>query len=232
MYYGIDPTIIVLIPAIIFTIFAQAKVKSAYAKYSQIPCSSKMTGAQAARMILDKNNMSHVPIEVISGTLSDNYDPTKDVMHLSNGIAYSNSIAAVSVAAHESGHAIQDGKNFAFLKFRIAMVPIVNLASAASWPIIIIGIIMAGAGSVFGNTVLDIGILLFVIVVLFHAVTLPVELDASRRALQQMNALGIITAADESGAKKMLSAAAMTYVAALASSIASLIRILLIRGRD
>ena len=232
MIYGFDPTIIILIPAIIFTIYAQSKVKSAYAKYSRVPTRKGITGQQTARMILDNNNMGHVPIEIIPGQLTDNYDPTKDVMHLSNGICNGNSIASVAVAAHESGHAIQDGTNYGFLKFRIAMVPVVNLVSGASWPLLIIGLIMVGAGQAFGNMIFDIGVLMFVVVVLFHTITLPVEFNASSRALKQLVALDIVDESEVKGCKRVLSAAAMTYVAALATSILNLIRILLIRGSN
>ena len=228
-YYGFDPTIIILIPAIIFTVYAQAKVKRAYATYSRIPVRSGITGQQAARMILDRNGMGHVPIETISGQLTDNYDPTKDVMHLSQGICHGNSIASVAVAAHESGHAIQDGTNYGFLKFRIAMVPVVNLVSGASWPLIIIGILMAAAGKAIGGLIMDI---MFLVVVLFHTVTLPVEFNASRRALAQLSELGIVDETEMKGARKVLSAAAMTYVAALAVSVLNLIRILAIRGSN
>lgn len=232
MIYGFDPTIIILIPAIIFTIYAQSKVKSAYAKYSRVPTRKGITGQQTARLILDNNNMGHVPIEVIPGQLTDNYDPTKDVMHLSNGICNGNSIASVAVAAHESGHAIQDGTNYGFLKFRIAMVPVVNLVSGASWPLLIIGLIMVGAGQAFGNVIFDIGVLMFVVVVLFHTITLPVEFNASSRALKQLVALDIVDESEVKGCKRVLSAAAMTYVAALATSILNLIRLLLIRGSN
>ena len=236
MFYGLDPTIIILIPAIIFTMVAQGKVKSAYAKYSRIPTRRGISGGQAARMILDSNGMQHVPIEVIEGELTDNYDPTRDVMHLSRAVYQDTSIASVSIAAHESGHAIQDAREYGFLKFRVGMVPVVNLVSGASWPLIIIGLIIVAIGNVqymgIGNMLLNIGILMFCVVVLFHTVTLPVEFNASRRAIEQLKSLGIVDADEVVGAKKVLSAAAMTYVAALAVSVMNLIRILLIRGSN
>ena len=232
MYYGFDPTIIFLIPAILFTIYAQGKVKSAYSTYSRIPVRSGITGEQTARMILDNNGMGHVPIAEIPGQLTDHYDPQKDQMALSTGIRNGNSIAAVAVAAHESGHAIQDGSNYGFLKFRIAMVPVVNLVSGAAWPLIIIGILMIAAGQALGNLIFDIGVLMFLVVVLFHTVTLPVEFNASKRALVQLTELGIVDETEMRGAKKVLSAAAMTYVAALAVSILNLVRIMAIRGSN
>ncbi len=234
MYFGMnDPTIILLIPAILFTVYAQGKVKSAYSRYSSIPNRNGITGYQAARMILDRNGMQNVPIEIIPGQLTDNYDPTKDVMHLSQGTANSSSVAAVSIAAHESGHAIQDVRNYNFLKLRIALVPLVNVTSGFSWPILLVGLVMIGAGNAAtGNLLFNIGVIMFVIVVLFHTVTLPVEFDASKRALAQLQGLGIIYDDEMAGARRVLSAAAMTYVAALATSIAFLLRIFMIRGQD
>lgn len=232
MLYGYDPTILVLIPAIIFTVYAQRKVQSTYAAYSRIATKKNITGGQTARMILDRNGMGHVPIEIVPGTLSDNYDPTKDVMHLSEGTHNGSSIASVAVAAHESGHAMQDGAGYAFLKLRIALVPAVNMVSAFSMPIIMAGIIFFCAGQNFGTTLFNIGVLMFAVVVFFHTVTLPVEFDASKRALEQLVALDIVDESEVRGARKVLSAAAMTYVAALAVSLLTLIRLLLIRGNN
>ena len=225
MFYGFDPTFIVLIPAILFTVYAQRKVQSAYATYSRVPTKGQIPGSQVARMILDNNGMGHVPIEMISGQLTDNYDPTKDEMHISEGTYNSSSIASVAIAAHESGHAMQDGANYRFLKLRISMVPFVNMVSAISLPVIMVGIGMVAAGQAMGATVL-----MFAVVVLFHTVTLPVEFDASKRALKQLVALNIVDETEVKGAQKVLSAAAMTYVAALAVSLVTFIRILMIRG--
>lgn len=232
MFYGFDPTFIILIPAIIFTVYAQRKVQSTYAAYSRVATRKGITGGQTARMILNSNGMGHVPIEIVPGNLTDNYDPTKDVMHLSEGTHNSSSVAAVAVAAHESGHAMQDGSNYAFLKLRIAMVPAVNVVSAISMPVIMIGIILVCAGQAMGGSLFNIGVIMFAVVVLFHTVTLPVEFDASKRALQQLVALDIVDESEERGARKVLSAAAMTYVAALSVSLLTLIRLLLIRGNN
>ena len=232
MFYGFDPTFIILIPAIIFTVYAQRKVQSTYAAYSRVATRKGITGGQTARMILNSNGMGHVPIEIVPGNLTDNYDPTKDVMHLSEGTHNSTSVAAVAVAAHESGHAMQDGSNYAFLKLRIAMVPAVNVVSAISMPVIMIGIILVCAGQAMGGTFFNIGVIMFAVVVLFHTVTLPVEFDASKRALQQLVALDIVDESEVRGARKVLSAAAMTYVAALSVSLLTLIRLLLIRGNN
>lgn len=234
MYFGFfDPTIIVLLPAIVFTMYAQAKVKSAYAKYLAMPARRGMTGYQAARIILDNNGMRHVPIEITPGYLTDHYDPKNDVMRLSADVYNGTSIASVSIAAHESGHAIQDGSEYAFLKFRNAIAPAVSLVSTASWPLLLIGLFIIWQGNLTtGNMIFNLGILFFCGVVLFHTITLPVELNASKRAIKQLVDLNIIYEDEARGAKKVLSAAAMTYVAALATAIANLIRILLIRGRD
>lgn len=234
MYFGMfDPTIVILIPAMIFALYAQGKVKSAYNRYVQINNRRGITGHQAARMILDANGLQHVPVELTSGTLTDHYDPKNDVMRLSGEVYHGTSIASVSIAAHESGHAIQDGTSYAFLRFRGAIAPVVSLVSAASWPLILIGLAIIWAGNrTTGNLIFDLGILFFAAVVLFHTVTLPVELNASKRAIRQLVDLRIIEPAEAAGAKKVLSAAAMTYVAALATAVANLIRILMIRGRD
>ena len=234
MYFGVfDPTFIILIPAIIFALYAQAKVKNAYRKYSGIENRRRITGRQAARMILDSNGLQHVSIEMVAGTLTDHYDPSKDIMRLSSQVYNGTSIASVSIAAHESGHAIQDGTSYGFLKFRNAIAPVVSLVSTVSWPLMLIGLLIIWQGNrATGNFIFDLGIIFFAAVVLFHTVTLPVELNASKRAIKQLVDLNIVDDQEARCSKKVLSAAAMTYVAALATSIANLIRILMIRGRD
>lgn len=234
MYFGMfDPTIIALISAVIFTLYAQMKVKSAYRKYSRVSSKRRITGCQAARRILDANGLNHVPIGITPGVMTDHYNPGNDTMNLSNDVYHGTSIAAVSIAAHESGHAIQDSRSYGMLKFRNTMVPVTNFASSASWIMIIAGFGLSAIGKMTtGNFLFDIGILLFAVVVLFHLVTLPVELNASRRAIEQLTALGIIDMTEIKGARKVLSAAAMTYVAALATAVLELIRLLLIRERD
>lgn len=226
--YIYDWTYIVLIPAIIFAFYAQAKVSSAYSRYAKVANRTNMTGAQAARKILDSNGMQNVPIEITPGKLSDHYDPSKRVMRLSPEVYKTASVAAVSIAAHESGHAIQHNVGYSPLSIRNGMVPVVNLASTLSWPLLIIGLIV-GASSPSGGLLFNLGVLFFMGVVLFHAVTLPVELNASSRAVEQMQALSIIYPDEVAGSKKVLSAAAMTYIAALAMAIANLIRILILR---
>ena len=234
MYFGMfDPTIVVLIPAIIFALYAQSKVKHAYSKYLRVGNKRGITGRQAARMILDANGLGYVPIEMVAGTLTDHYDPKNDVMRLSSQVYNGTSIASVSIAAHESGHAIQDGTAYGFLKFRNAIAPVVSIVSTASWPLLIIGLFIIWQGNLStGNFIFNLGVIFFITVVLFHTVTLPVEINASRRAVKQLLDLGIIDAGEVRGAKKVLSAAAMTYVAALATAVANLVRSLLLRGRD
>ena len=216
LYY--DPTSVLLIPAIIFTLFAQAKVKSAYRKYSGVRNSRGITGMQAARRILDANGLQYVNVEMTPGTLSDHYNES--------------SIAAVSIAAHECGHAIQHARGYSLLKFRNTIVPVVNFASKLSWPLLIIGLIISATGSMStGYLIFDIGVLFFAAVVVFHLVTLPVELNASSRAIAQMQQLGIVGMDEVRGSRKVLSAAAMTYLAALATAVLELIRLLILRER-
>lgn len=226
-----DPTIILLIPVALFTMWAQFKVNSAYRKYADVPVRSGITGAEAARRIMRANGID-CQIETISGELTDHYDPTVNVLRLSAGVAGGNSIASVAVAAHEVGHAIQHAQGYGPIKVRNSIVPVVNLSSKLAWPLLIIGLIMIPAGYALGQTVFDIGIILFAAVVVFHAVTLPVELNASSRALDQIVELGIVGVDEQKGARKVLSAAAMTYLAALAAALMNLIRILIIRGGE
>ena len=228
-----DPTVILLIPAILLTLYAQGKVTRAYRAFSGVANRRGITGAQAARRILDANGLSNVRIEMTGGTLTDHYDPKERVMRLSPQVYNDSSIASVSIAAHESGHAIQHGTGYGLLSFRNAIVPLVNVVSTLSWPLLLAGIVIAGTGRITtGNLIFDIGILFFAGVVVFHLVTLPVELNASNRAIAQLQQLGIVGADETKGAKKVLSAAAMTYVAALATAVLNLVRLLLIRGRD
>ena len=233
MYYGMfDSTFILLIPAMIFAFFAQAKVQSAYRTYAGVRNRNGITGAEAARRILDSNGLQHISIEITEGKLSDHYDPRKKVMRLSPQVYSEPSIASVSIAAHEAGHAIQHGIGYAPLKIRNVIVPLVSVASNLSWPLLIIGIAVTSAGYYSGgNLLFNLGILLFVGVIVFHAITLPVEFNASRRAVEELVGLGIIDEEERSSSKKVLSAAAMTYIAALAMAVANLIRILAMRGR-
>lgn len=213
-FYGISPEYIaIMLITVIITGFASMRVKSAYAKFSKIETTLGMTGYETARKILDANGLGSVQVVPVKGTLSDHYDPSRKVVRLSEENFYGRSVAAVSVAAHEVGHALQDANAYAFLKFRSALVPVVNFSTNASWGLIMLGLL-------FGLTELAyIGVLLFGASFLFQVVTLPVEFNASNRALQQLSHYGIVTNSELKGAQNVLSAAALTYVAAAMSSL-------------
>lgn len=236
MYYGgmgYYSSMIVLIPAIIFTMIVQGRIKRAYSRYSQVENSRRLTGAQAARMMLDANGLSGVPINILNGgdDLNNYFDPRSNSVNLSQAVYHTDSIAAMCIACHEVGHAIQHATNYAPVRIRNGIVPLVNLTSTFSWPLIMLGLIFS-TSSRYGSLLFNLGALCFVFVILFHLVTLPVELNASNRALKQMTSIGMVSDFDYSGSRKVLHAAAMTYVAALATAVASLIRILLIRGSN
>ena len=230
MYYY-DWSYMLLLPAIIFTMYAQFKVQGNFKKYSNVRAMRGLTGAQAARRMLDAAGLHDVAIEPIRGSLTDHYDPRAQVPRLSQTVYGVNSVAAVSVACHEAGHAIQHAEEYTPLLMRNNIVPLVNFASQLSWPLIVFGIIL-GASSGIGDMLFMIGVIAFLAVILFHAITLPVEFNASSRAMAQMESLGIIMDDEKRGARKVLSAAAMTYVASLAMAIMNLIRILALRNRD
>ena len=230
MYYY-DWSYMLLLPAIIFTMYAQFKVQGNFKKYSNVRAMRGLTGAQAARRMLDAAGLHDVAIEPIRGSLTDHYDPRAQVLRLSQTVYGVNSVAAVSVACHEAGHAIQHAEEYTPLLMRNNIVPLVNFASQLSWPLIVFGIIL-GASSGIGDMLFMIGVIAFLAVILFHAITLPVEFNASSRAMAQMESLGIIMDDEKRGARKVLSAAAMTYVASLAMAIMNLIRILALRNRD
>lgn len=236
MYYGgmgYYSSMIVLIPAMIFTMIVQGRIKRAYSRYSQVENSRRLTGAQAARMMLDANGLSGVPINILNGgdDLNNYFDPRSNSVNLSQAVYHTDSIAAMCIACHEVGHAIQHATNYAPVRIRNGIVPLVNLTSTFSWPLIMLGLIFS-TYSRYGSLLFNLGALCFVFVILFHLVTLPVELNASNRALKQMTSIGMVSDFDYSGSRKVLHAAAMTYVAALATAVASLIRILLIRGSN
>lgn len=226
-YYG---SMIILIPAILFTMYAQSKVNTNFRRYSNVRNARNMTGAEAARRMLDANGLRNVQIEQVRGSLTDHYDPRKRVLRLSQSVYGVNSIAAVSVACHEAGHAVQHAESYKPLKIRNSIVPLVNFASSLTWPLVILGIVLLANGSYMGDLLFNIGVITMLAVILFHTVTLPVEFNASSRALKQMDELGIINEEENTGANKVLKAAAMTYVAALATAIANLLRILAMRG--
>lgn len=224
MYYPFDSTFLLLIPAMIFSMWAQYKVKSTFATYSEIRAQRGVSADQVCRDLLDRAGLSSVRIERIAGQLTDHYDPRDKVLRLSDSVSGNSSIAAIGVAAHECGHAIQDKEGYTFLRFRNAIVPVVNFSSMLSMPIFFIGLAMSSLN------LLNIGIILFVGVLVFHLVTLPVELDASSRALKMLSDTGMLVGDEIGGAKSVLSAAALTYVAALVMTILQLVRLLALRG--
>lgn len=223
--YYFDPTYILVLIGVVLSLAASAKVKSTFAKYSSIRSMSGMTGAQAAERILHNSGIYDVRIERVSGQLSDHYDPRTKVLRLSDSVYGQSSIAAIGVAAHECGHAIQDDKAYAPLKLRGALVPVANFGSMISWPLILIGLFMGGS-----QTLINLGILLFSLAVLFQLVTLPVEFNASRRAVARLGETGILYNEELSQAKKVLDAAALTYVAAAAATILQLLRLIILFG--
>ena len=215
---------ILVIPAVIFSMWAQSKVNSTYNEYSRHTTYSRMTGFEAARRILDANGLRHVHIERVAGNLTDHYDPKANVIRLSDGVYSSPSIAAVGVAAHEAGHAVQYALGYTPIRLRGAVLPVCQIGSTISWPMILIGFFMNS------QPLINIGLIFFGSVALFQFVTLPVELNASNRAVDALAISGSFTDDELYGVEKVLKAAAMTYVAALAVSLAQLLRLVLLFG--
>lgn len=221
-----------LLPALIFSLIASARVKSTFNKYSKDRTASGITGAQAAERVLSANGLSNIRVEQVSGKLTDHYDPKNNVIRLSSAVYGSSSTAAVGVACHEAGHALQYASDYAPIKFRASIIPITNFGSKLAVPLIILGILLTAWSNVFINVAYA-GVVCFGLCVVFQLVTLPVEFNASRRAMETISHYGLLTAQEQSGARKVLSAAALTYVAALAVSIAQLLRFLvMINGRS
>lgn len=219
--------LILVLPAMIFAMIASASVNSTFAKYSKQFSSRGVTGAQAARLVLDQNGLSHIPIEQISGKLTDHYDPRANVIRLSSEVYNGTSTASIGVACHEVGHAIQHATGYTPIKIRSAIVPITNIGSKLAIPLIIIGI-ACSALSEFFVWLAYIGIIAFSLTVVFQLVTLPTEFNASSRALETIRANNILTQEELKGSRKVLSAAAMTYVAALAVAVGQLLRLIII----
>ena len=223
-YYGFDYTyFIYILPGLILALYAQAKISSAYEKYKKIGSSTNLSGAEVAREILDRNGLNYVKINLVDGNLSDHYDPRDKTLNLSRDVYYKNSIASVSIAAHEVGHAIQDSVEYVPLKVRAALVPLANLGTQLSFFLIILGFFF----SVFFT---KLGIAIFFFAVLFQIVTLPVEFNASNRAKMEL-ANGIISEEDLRGTREVLNAAALTYVASTIVAIGQFLRLLSIFGR-
>jgi hypothetical protein len=225
MYFG-GTTFLLIVPAMLLALIAQGMVKSAYSRYAKVGAASRITGAQVARLLLDQGGAGDVTVEEIRGRLTDHYDPRKKALRLSQGVFGSSSLAALGIAAHETGHALQHRQKYAPLMARNAIYPIANIGSTLAFPLFFIGM-LAGTGS---TLLMDIGILLFVGAVIFSVITLPVEFDASKRAVALLQGQGYLGPAEIVGARKVLQAAALTYVASTAMAVMQLVRLLLIRG--
>ena len=221
MYF--DATYLILIPAILFSLWAQSQVKNTYARYSK--AFAGLTGEEAARMVLEMNGVTGVTIEPVAGELTDHFDPKTNTIRLSRGVYDVTSVAAVG-AAHEAGHAVQYAVGYSPIKIRTAIIPVTQIGSYLSWPLLLIGLVLGS------ETLAMAGVLLFCAVVAFQLVTLPVEFNASNRALEALGASGYLKEEQLDGAGKVLRAAAMTYVAALAQAVSQLLRLLLIANRN
>ncbi|MDO4331091.1 MAG: zinc metallopeptidase [Eubacteriales bacterium] len=226
-YYYYDVTYLLVIIGAILSMIASAGVNSTFKKYSRVRSMSGMTGAQTARRILDQNGLQSVKIEHINGNLTDHYDPRSKVLRLSDATYSSTSVAAVGVAAHECGHAVQDNESYGPLRIRSRLAPAANFGSRFGLPIFVLGLVF-GANEIL----MQIGIWVFLLAVLFQLVTLPVEFDASKRALAMLEGYGILGTQEAEGSRKVLKAAAMTYVAAAAAAILNLLRLILIARRS
>jgi len=226
MYFGFFSftDLMLLVPAMLFALYAQFKVKRTFEHFSQVPSAKRITGSQVASMVLRHNNIHDVNIEETSGMLSDHYDPVSKKLRLSSEIFNSTSIAALGVAAHEAGHAIQHKIGYSALKIRHSIFPVANIGSSLAIPLFIIGLFMNS------GFLMDIGIWFFVGAVAFQIITLPVEFDASKRAIYQLETGGYLTREEIPAARKVLNAAALTYIAATAVAVMHLIRLLILRG--
>lgn len=223
MFY--DPTYILVLIGLVLSLAASARVKSTFAKYSRIRSMSGLTGAQAAERLLHASGIYDVQIEKVNGNLSDHYDPRKKTLRLSDSVYGQTSLAAIGVAAHECGHAIQHQHSYSPLKLRSALVPVANFGSTLSVPLIILGVIMG-----YSEILINLGLILFTAAVLFQLITLPVEFNASKRAITRLGETGILYGDELKQSKKVLDAAALTYVAAAAASILQLLRLILLFG--
>ncbi len=230
-YYGFDIAYIVLVlPCIILSIWASMRVNSAFKKYSQQMSSKRITGAQAAQRVLFANGIANVTVERVAGNLTDHFDPRTNVIRLSDDVYNSTSTAAIGVACHEAGHAVQYANSYTPMRVRAAILPAANIGSKLAMPLILLGLLFSYMGENASYELVYIGIALFGLTLLFQLVTLPVEFNASRRALQTIDQTQMLTEQERKGAKSVLSAAAMTYVAAAAVSLAQLLRLLMLFG--
>ena len=229
-YYGFDWTYIVLVlPCILLSLWASSNVNSTFKKYSSQYSSRRLTGAEAAQRVLSANGVRGVRIERVSGNLTDHYDPKTNVIRLSDSVYSNTSTAAIGVACHEAGHAVEYAENYAPIKVRAAIIPLTNFGSKIAMPLILAGILMTFLGS-FSDTLVYLGIAAFGMSLVFQIVTLPVEFNASRRAMAAIEQSNLLTAEEQRGARKTLKAAALTYVAATAVALAQLLRLILLFG--
>ena len=228
-FYGLDSRLLILLfITFIFSMYAQIKVQSTFARFSRIAAARGVTGAQIARDLLDQNGLRDVPVEIVTGRLSDHYDPRSRRMRLSPDVYHGRSLAALGVAAHETGHAVQHSTGYAPLSFRNSLFPVANIGSTMAMPLFIIGLLFGGGASML---LMNLGILLFTVAVVFQLITLPVEFNASNRALAMLESTGTLQRGGElEGAAKVLRAAAMTYLAATAVALVNLLRLLALRG--
>lgn len=225
-YNYFDPTIILVLIGVVLSLWAQSRVTSTFNKYSKVRSRTGMTGAEAAKRLLHSQGIYDVTVRQVSGNLTDHFDPRTKTVNLSQSVYNAASVAAIGVAAHECGHAMQHDEGYAPLRFRSALVPVANFGSKISWPLILIGVMFGGLGS----PLVQIGILMFTMAVLFQLVTLPVEFNASRRAVKLLDSQGILVGEEVDGTRSVLSAAALTYVAAAASSMLQLLRLIILYG--
>jgi len=221
--------LVIVMPFVLLSLWASTNVNSTFKRYANQHSIRRITGAQAAQQVLSANGVSGVKIERISGNLTDHFDPRTNVIRLSDGVYDATSTAAIGVACHEAGHAVQYAKSYAPIKLRAAIVPVTNFASKLAMPLILLGLILTFLEN-FSFTLVYIGIACFGVAVLFQLITLPVEFNASRRAMQAIDSTGILTDEEQRGARKTLTAAALTYVAATAVALAQLLRLLIIFG--
>ena len=229
-FYGFDWTYVVLVlPCILLSLWASSNVNSTFKKYASQFSARRITGAQAAQRVLSANGVSGVRIERVAGNLTDHYDPKANVIRLSDSVYDATSTAAIGVACHEAGHAVQYAQNYGPIKLRAAIIPITNIGSKLAMPLILIGLLLAAAESI-SFTFVYLGIACFGLSLVFQLVTLPVEFNASRRAMEAISTGNLLTEDEQRGARKTLTAAAMTYVAATAVALAQLLRLLLLFG--
>ena len=230
-YYGFDWTYIVLVlPCLLLSLWASSNVNSTFRKYARQNSSRHITGAEAAQRVLAANGVRGVRIDRVSGNLTDHYDPRTNVIRLSDSVYSATSTAAIGVACHEAGHAVQYAQNYGPIKLRAAIIPITNFGSKIAMPLILLGILLSAMGEI-SYTFIYLGIAAFSLSLVFQLVTLPVEFNASRRAMEAIENANILTEEEQRGARKTLRAAAMTYVAATAVSLAQVLRLILIYGR-